>query len=66
MCEICDWYGQNMRGLPAIIERGMRMLRDRDPDDQGLKQGRGRGLGFRLVCRLCRHVSTNLIHDVRA
>ena len=49
MCGICGWFGPNVRRPPAIVERMSRLLRHRGPDDQGLEQGRGWGLGFRRL-----------------
>ncbi len=49
MCGICGWFGPNVRRPPAIVEQMSRLLRHRGPDDQGLEQGRGWGLGFRRL-----------------
>jgi asparagine synthase (glutamine-hydrolysing) len=49
MCGIWGWAGQNNAEAPQAFQTASRLLHHRGPDDQGIEQGSGWGLGFRRL-----------------
>lgn len=49
MCGICGWIGHPTADAHVATERMTELLFHRGPDDQGLDEGKGWGLGFRRL-----------------
>lgn len=49
MCGICGWVGEGHADSRAATARMADLLRHRGPDDEGLEEGQGWGLGFRRL-----------------